>query len=858
MTSVATRDLAPAEVEFWNAPLRETLEQAGDGKGLSSAGAAERRRTYGRNEAVAVRRVPIWRKFLVRINNPLILILLLASGLSAITGDVASFVIVTIVVLLSVGLDVLQEHNAEHTMEALARSVALRAEVFRDGAEVEIPAAELVPGDIVHLAAGDLVPADCRLLETHDLSVDQALLTGEPYPVEKEACDLTEASEDPAKARNAIFMATSVLSGRARAVVCRTGARTALGHLAGTLIAKAPTSAFAAGVQNFGMLMLRLTVFLVLFVLLTNVLFERPWLQSLMFALALAVGLTPELLPAIVTVTLARGARRMAERKVVVKQLAAIHNLGAMDVLCTDKTGTLTEARIRLARHVDYRGEDSPHVLEMAHLNSAFSGGIRSALDQAILDHPAPDLSAWTRIDEVPFDFQRRRVSVLAARAGARWLIVKGAPEDILARSVAYATAPEETAPLDEAAHAILKNLFERLSREGFRLLAVATRAMAEDRTTATPEDEAELTFVGFVAFFDPPKASAAAAIRGLADLGIVIRVLTGDNELVTRHVCAELGIAVDGVITGEELAQLGEPALLGRIDRTNIFCRVTPQQKQRVILALKKRGHAVGYLGDGINDAPALHAADVGLSVDSGADVAKEAASVILLRQDLSVVRDGVIEGRRAVENTTKYILMGTSSNFGNMLSMAGAGLFLPFLPMLPIQVLLNNLLYDVSELGIPFDSVDQESIQRPVHWDLGLVKRFMLVLGPISSVFDFLTFYVLLHVFHTGSAEFQTGWFVESLATQALVVFAIRSRRLFGSAPHLSLVALTCGAVLLAAALPFSPLGALLGFVPLPLPYYAFLVAAVVSYIGVVEAVKRVLFRVRPSPRWVARLGF
>jgi Mg2+-importing ATPase len=591
--------------------------------------------------------------------------------------------------------------------------------------------------------------------------------------------------------------------------------------------------------------MLRLTVFLVLFVMVTNVVFHRPWLESLLFALALAVGLTPELLPMVVTVTLANGARRLAEHRVIVKRLAAIHDLGAMDVLCTDKTGTLTEAEIRLTGHVDASSNDSEAVFRLAYLNSAFESGIKSPLDDAILAHRQLDVGAWRKIDEVPFDFERRRVSVLIDDGSARLLVVKGAPEDIVQLSVDYETA-DGTRSLDAHQRRHLLQMFERFGEEGYRVLGVASRAMERTHNDAIVSDETKLTFAGFTLFVDPPKSDAASAIQALGAIGVDVKILTGDNERVARHICNEIGMEVTGALTGQEITHMTEEALRARLPSVNLFCRVTPQQKERILLALKRAGKVVGFLGDGINDASALHAADVGISVDSAADVAKEAADLVLLEHDLGVVRDGVIEGRRTVENATKYILMGSSSNFGNMFSMAGAALFLPFLPMLPTQVLLNNLLYDVSEVGVPFDNVDAEALRRPARWDIRFVERFMLVLGPVSSLFDFLTFYALLSLFGAGEAMFQTGWFIESLATQSLVIFVIRTRKApWQSLPNPLLTTLTIGVVLVGLLVPLTPLGSLFGFVEPPPAFYLFLVLAVAAYLLLVEVVKRLLYR-------------
>ena len=814
--------------------------------GLDSAEVRSRLRTYGPNDAATVRRSPLWVQFLTRFRNPLVIILLVASGLSAATGDVASFVIITSIVMLSMTLDFVQEVRAQNAVEALRRSVAVQATVRRDGASLSVPIDQLVPGDIVELIAGDLVPADSRLLESRDLFVNQALLTGEPYPVEKLAGDTASGAGNPAGASNAVFAGTSVISGTATIVICRTGARTALGHLATSLAEKPPATAFAVGIQRFGLLIMRFTVLMVLFVLVVNISFHRPALESLMFALALAVGLTPELLPMIVTVTLGQSAMQMARRKVIVKRLSAIHDLGAMDVLCTDKTGTLTEATIKLVRTIDGQGADSELAYAYACVNSWFESGMKSPLDAAIVAARPFDMTGWSKIDEVPFDFERRRVSVLVEHNGKRRLVVKGAPEDILRLSGRYDNGDGQERPLDAPTRAAFAATLDALGAQGFRALGIASRLVDASHTTAAVTDETDLVFAGFAVFLDPPKATAGATIRALAEAGVSVKVLTGDNELVSRHIFKEIGVPVTGVLTGDSLKDLSDEALIGQLSRVNLYCRIDPQQKHRVLLALKRLGHVVGFMGDGINDAPALHAADVGISVDGAADVARAAADLILLEHDLAVVREAVAAGRGAVQNVSKYVLMGSSSNFGNMFSMAGAALFLPFLPMLPIQILLNNLLYDVSEIAIPFDRVDPESIARPVKWDVRLIERFMLVFGPVSSVFDFLTFYALLYLFGVGEAQFQTGWFIESMTTQVLVVFAIRTRRrFFRSKPHAFLVAMSLGAVAVAIALPLAPVGSWFGFVPPPPLFFAFLAGATLAYLALVEIIKGFFYR-------------
>jgi Mg2+-importing ATPase len=834
--------------EFWKEPSGQLLARlATTLAGLDAAEAQSRSKTFGLNDAATVKRSPLWLQFLSRFRNPLVIILLVASGLSAATGDVASFLIVVTIVMMSMTLDFVQEVRAQNAVEALRRSVAVQATVRRNGSSISVPIDQLVPGDIVELIAGDLVPADSRLLESRDLFINQALLTGEPYPAEKEASDEALGAENPAGASNAVFAGTSVISGTATIVICRTGSKTALGHLATSLAEKPPATAFAVGIRRFGLLIMRLTILMVLFVLVVNISFHRPALESLMFALALAVGLTPELLPMIVTVTLARSALDLSKRKVIVKRLSAIHDLGAMDVLCTDKTGTLTEATIKLVRVIDGRGTESQSAYAYACVNSRFETGMKSPLDEAILAARSFDMAGCKKIDEVPFDFARRRVSVLVEQRGERRLIVKGAPEDLLRLSRQYAGADGKVLPLDPETRRVFEATLDGLGAQGFRALGIASRVVDAGHESAAITDECDLVFSGFAVFLDPPKASAGATIKAMAAAGISVRVLTGDNELVTRHVFAEIGVPVMGVLTGEALSHLSDEALIGQLPRVNLFCRVNPQQKLRILLALKRLGHVVGFMGDGINDAPALHAADVGISVDGAADVARAAADLILLEHDLSVVREAVVHGRSTVVNVSKYVLMGSSSNFGNMFSMAGAALFLPFLPMLPIQILLNNLLYDVSEIAIPFDQVDEEAVATPVKWDVKFIERFMLVFGPVSSVFDFLTFYVLLYVLGAGEAMFQTGWFIESITTQVLVVFAIRTRRrIFQSRPHRFLVAMALGVVAVAIALPLLPFGRWFGFVAPPPLFFGFLIGATLAYLLIVEITKVIFYRV------------
>jgi Mg2+-importing ATPase len=839
---------------WWLEPLpSDAAAPAALAAGLSTAEATARLAKYGLNLFRERRDKSLLLQYLTRFRNPLVLILLVASTLSAFTGEVANFLIITGIVLLSVTLDFVQEHRANAAAEKLRASVSVRTQVIRDGRAVEIAVTDVVPGDVVVLSAGDMIPADGRVVEAHDFFVKQALLTGESYPVEKRPGELPDSATGLDEATNAVFMGTSVLSGSAHVLVMKTGATTAIGAIADSLSRPTVASSFEIGTRRFGMLIMRLTILMVLFVLFVNAWFHKPWLDSFLFAVALAVGLTPELLPMVISVTLSRGALRMARQDMIVKRLSAIQDLGSMDVLCTDKTGTLTEAKIRMERSVDPQGQASDRVLELAYLNSFFETGLKSPLDDAILAHEHVEVGAWKKIDEVQFDFERRRVSVLLDHGGTRSLVVKGAPDEIIGLCAQYeAGGAERLQPLDAAARVAIDGQYRALEEEGFRVLGIAWRPVPADHLHAVVGDETQLVLAGFAAFLDPPKDSAASALDALKNVGVAVKIVTGDSDLVTRHVCAQLQIPVTGLLTGKEIAQLDDYALRARVEKANLFCRVNPAQKDRIILALKAQGHVVGYLGDGINDAPSLHSADVGLSVDSAVDVAKEAADMILLKPDLHVLHAGVLEGRRTFSNITKYIMMGTSSNFGNMFSMAGAALFLPFLPMLPTQILLNNILYDVSEVPIPLDEVDAADMLSPRVLDLRFIRNFMLVIGPVSSLFDFLTFYVLLAVLQADEKLFQTGWFVESLCTQVLVIFIIRTRgNPLKSHAHPVLTVTSLAVVAIALALPFTPIGTYFGFVPPPARFYLILGAMVLVYLLVVELAKQGFYR------WLAAGG-
>jgi P-type Mg2+ transporter len=845
-TGEAAERAAPGIPDLAVLPLHDLLLRLhSTDNGISKSAAAAVLRAVGPNQIDATKRKTLLVALIERFKNPLVLILLFAAAVSAFTGDVPSFIIIEVIVLMSVILDVTQERQAQNAADSLRKQVSLSAKVLRDGKPAEIPATEVVPGDVVLLAAGDLVPADARLIEARDLYVDEALLTGESYPAEKEAAPASaEAARGTAFPLNLLFMGSSVVSGTAKALIVSTGRKTQLGSIASTLRKEPPPTAFALGIQNFGLMIVRATVFLVLFVVLVNFVFHRPLLESFLFALALAVGLTPELLPMIVSVTLAHGSIRMAHKQVIVKRQSAIDDLGSMDVFCSDKTGTLTEARIKLVREIDLGGQESSEVMQMALLNAVFETGLKSPLDDAILAAGRLDLTAWRKIDEVPFDFERRRVSVLVESGGRRLIVVKGAPEDVLRLASRYQQQGSAPRPLDAVARQTADATFNALGVEGYRVLGVAWREVEADRQHANVVDETDLTFAGFLAFLDPPKAGAREALTALSNLGISVKVVTGDNEQVTRHVCAELGLTIKGTLTGLQVADMTDDALAARVEDTTLFCRVTPPQKSRIIAALRRRGHVVGYLGDGINDAPPIHAADVGFSVDTAVDVAKDAAAIILLRKELSVLADGVREGRRTFANILKYMMMGTSSNFGNMFSMAGGVLFLPFLPMLPTQILLNNLLYDLSETTIPLDNVSDATVAAPRRWDLETVRRFMLLFGPLSSVFDFATFGLLVWVFHANEVLFHTGWFVESLSTQILVIFIIRTAHPFRDRPHPALVASSLSAFGLAVALPYLPIAHWFGFVPLHAGLMGALALITIAYLVSVYGLKRWFF--------------
>ena len=815
--------------------------------GLSSAEAEARLDQHGPNEPAPAKRGSAVVELLLLFLNPLVIILLVAALASFILGDESDALIILVIILLSIAINFIQTYRSEQAINRLRADVAPTATVLRDGAWQEIDRRKVVPDDTVRVSAGDLIPADGCVLEARDLYVQQAALTGESLPVEKGPRPGEGSQSKGPDAPNLVFMGTSVISGTGTVLVLATGPHTAFGAIAERLAVRPEETEFERSMKRFGMLIMRAVFFLVLFILIVRVAMHKDAFESFVFAVALAVGLTPEFLPMITSVTLARGAVRMARQHVVVKHLPAIQNFGTIDILCSDKTGTLTTGQMVLVSSVDFLGKSSDRPLALAYLNSKFQTGIRSPLDTAILKSPRTDADRYAKCDEIPFDFERRRLSIVVESRDAlpreRLLITKGAPEGILNLSESYEMESGIVA-FDDGTRHKCRQAFDDLSSQGFRVLGVAYRKM-DARDAYSAKDEAALVFAGYLAFADPPNLDAADSLAAMKRDGIELKILTGDNELVARHICEQVGLHNPPIILGDELDATSDPALQHLAEQTTVFARVSPVQKHRIIHALKVRGHVVGYMGDGINDAPSLHAADVGISVSTAVDVARDAADIILLKPGLNVLHQGIIEGRRASANVMKYLLMGTSSNFGNMFSMAGASLFLPFLPMLPTQILLNNFLYDTAQITIPSDNVDERYISAPRRWDMALIRNFMIFIGPISSIYDFLTFYVLLHFFHAGQAEFHTGWFVESLATQTLVLFVIRTtQNPFKSRPSVPLALTTILIVIIGIWLPYSFLAHRLGFTTLPAPFFTFLAISTVTYLLLVEIAKRLLF--------------
>jgi Mg2+-importing ATPase len=820
-------------------------------EGLTSEEARARLARFGANSLADRKRVGWPLLFLRQFKSPIVLILLFATLVSAVLQDWADAAIILVIVISSAALSFAQEYRAGNATEKLRSQVRVKATVLRDGALQAVPAEEVVPGDIVLLSAGSLVPADGVVLEARDFFVNQAALTGETFPVEKKPGS-APASASLAERTNCVFMGTNVRSGTARAVIVQTGKATAFGQISQRLQLRPPETEFERGIRRLGYLLSEVTLVLVLAVFATNVFFHKPVVDSLLFSLALAVGLTPQLLPAIININLARGSQRMAGAGVIVRRLASIENFGSMDVLCTDKTGTLTEGVVRLDGALDPAGQPSEQVLRLAYLNAHFQTGLANPLDDAIQAAARLDLTGITKVDEIPYDFVRKRLSVVVdeGQGAGPLMITKGALEGVLAVCTAL-QEEEAVVPLDEARRAGLLARYTAWSQQGYRVLGIATARVATPAPAGayTRDDERDMVFAGFLLFFDPPKAGVQQTVAGLAGLGVQLKIITGDNHLVAVRTAETIGLPVTGVLTGNELDEMRDEALWQAAEHTNLFCEVDPNQKERIILALKKAQHVVGYMGDGINDAPALHAADVGISVDSAVDVAKDAADFVLLRKDLSVLHEGILQGRRTFANTLKYVFMATSANFGNMFSVAGASLFLPFLPMLPKQILLINFLTDLPEMTIAGDNVDDEYVRQPRRWDIGFIRRFMLIFGPLSSVFDYVTFGFLLWLTRGNPAQealFHTGWFVESVLSAVLVVFVLRTRRsVWRSQPSRAMLLVTAGVSVVALGLPFSPLAELLGFRPLSVAFLVAVAGIVAAYLLLAEAVKGWFYR-------------
>jgi P-type Mg2+ transporter len=846
--SPAVLDAARKDSEALLRDLRTSLS------GLTEVEAEERARTTGPN-VVAQERKQGWPVRLLKIiRNPLVILLTTLSAISFLTGDPRAGSVMAGMVALSVGLRFWQEARADSAAQKLKAMIHVTAAVVRDGAAREIPLRDLVPGDVVKLAAGDMIPGDVRLLTSKDLFVTQGSLTGESLPVEKLHDPETKTDISPTELKNICFMGTSVESGTAMAVVVTTGIQTYFGSMAHSITGERAQTSFDQGLNRFTWLMMKFMAVMVPLVFTINGFTKHDWKGAFFFAMAVAVGLTPEMLPMIVSVCLSNGALAMSRKKVIVKRLNSIQNFGAMDVLCTDKTGTLTEDRVVLMRHCNVAGRETDEVLLDSYLISYFQTGLKNLLDRAILDspdfHEKTAVDKYKKLDELPFDFTRRMMSVLVENAaGKAILLTKGAPEEVFLRC-SHFELDGKLSPMEPERMVGLKQEYDSLSNDGFRVLAVANKDLPGKHICAK-DDERELILRGYVAFLDPPKGTSAHAIAALHKSGVTVKILTGDNHLISRKVCKDVGLLPDPMLLGSDVEKMSDAELGDAAEKAALFARLSPAHKERVIRILRVKGHVVGFMGDGINDAPALRAADVGISVDTATDIAKESADLILLEKDLMVLEGGVIEGRKVFANIVKYIRMGASSNFGNMFSVLGASAFLPFLPMAPIQVLTNNLLYDFSQVPIPADAVDAEQVARPRPWNLGEIKRFILFMGPISSIFDYTTFFVMLWVFRcwdpSRGSLFQTGWFVESLMTQTLIIHIIRTNKIpfFQSRASWALTVTTLSVMALGVWLPYSPLASALGFTQLPWMYWPILLLTLLGYMGLTQNIKVWLLR-------------
>jgi P-type Mg2+ transporter len=850
-----TINVAPAVLE---AARKDGDQSLGDLRtslaGLTEADAEDRASTTGPNEVAQERKQGWFLRLLKMTRNPLVILLTTLSAVSFLTGDARAGTVMAMMVILSVGLRFWQEARADAAAEKLKAMIHVTATVVRDGTAREIALRDLVPGDIIKLAAGDMIPGDVRLLSSKDLFVSQGSLTGESLPVEKLHETQVKEESSPTELKNICFMGTSVESGTATAVVVTTGVQTYLGSMARSITGERVLTSFDRGLNRFTWLMLQFMAVMVPLVFLINGFTKHDWKGAFFFALAVAVGLTPEMLPMIVSVCLSNGALAMSRKKVIVKRLNSIQNFGGMDVLCTDKTGTLTEDRVVLMKHCDVTGGESDDVLLSGYLISYFQTGLKNLLDSAILDssdfHEQALIEKYKKLDELPFDFTRRMMSVLVESPdGKSILLTKGAPEEVFLQC-SHFELDGKLSPMDADQVVGLRQEYDDLSNDGFRVLAVATRELTGKQICAR-EDEHDLVLKGYVAFLDPPKATAASALAALHKHGVAVKILTGDNQLVSRKVCKDVGLSADPMLLGGDVEKMSDTELADAADKAVLFARLSPAHKERVIRVLRGKGHVVGFMGDGINDAPALRAADVGISVDTATDIAKESADLILLEKDLMVLEQGVIEGRAVFANIVKYIRMGASSNFGNMFSVLGASAFLPFLPMAPIQVLTNNLLYDFSQVPIPSDAVDEEQVTRPRPWNIDEIRRFILFIGPISSIFDYTTFFVMLYLFHCWDPSraplFQTGWFVESLMTQTLIIHVIRTNKIpfVQSRASLALTATTLAIMAFGIWLPYSPLASSLGFTHLPGLYWPILLLTLFSYVALTQVMKVWLLR-------------
>jgi len=819
--------------------------------GLSPQEVESRLEEYGPNAVAKEKRQTWLMRLWDNFKNPLVILLTILGIISFLTGDLRATVMIFLMVLLGIVLRYFQESRADKAAEQLQAMVSTTVTAIREGKRQEIPLQELVPGDIVALSAGDMVPADGRVLSAKDLFLNQAALTGESLPVEKTPAAVDESAQNPLEMGNLCFMGSNVESGTGVVAVVHTGSETYFGSLASSITGQRPITSFDKGISSFTWLMIGFMVIMVPLVFLFNGISKGNWLEAFLFALAVAVGLTPEMLPMIVTVNLSKGAISMSHKKVIVKRLNAIQNFGAMDVLCTDKTGTITEGKIVLEKHLDVRGNDSEAVLHYGYINSYYQTGLKNLMDVAILDHRNLNDELlvdenYRKIDELPFDFQRRRMSVIVEDNQNRHLLIcKGAVEEVMRLSTHVEIEGEILAVLPEHDEHRKRRIGE-LNSEGFRVIAVAYRWFSgdNDEPLYTIQDESDLTLLGYLAFLDPPKATASEALSKLNEHSVTVKILTGDNDAVTRRICEQVGLPVEHILLGNEIEAMSETQLAEAAESISVFAKLSPAHKERIIRALKSRGHVVGFMGDGINDAPALKAADVGISVNSAVDIAKESSDIILLENSLLVLEQGVMEGRRVFGNIIKYIKMAASSNFGNMFSVLGGSLFLPFVPMLPIQVLTNNLLYDFSQTAIPTDNVDPEWLKKPRKWDISGIRRFILYIGPISSIFDYLTYFIMLYVFNSWAnpALFHTGWFVESLFTQTLIIHVIRTNKIpfIQSRASWPLIFTSLAIVAVGAWLPYSPMAGALGLVALPPLYWLLLLGMLLCYILLTQVVK------------------